>query len=263
MRNINNTFVFYLSSLVVFLFSLGCSTSTEPPSSLLSINTESLTLTQMNNIGFFVITNVGEGELTWSISSKPTWLEVLPVNGKVTNSADTIEVVADIFQSPGNYEDKIVIESNGGSKDISIAFTVQFSIEIFPGMGAAKILLGDTYSKIIGEHGFSDTFVTVFDSAGVIIGHIVQYLNKGLGFYLAGNSLTPEQTNSTSRIILEAPYAGVTQEYIGIGSPLAEVENAFGQPDTVDTTSMFWGYSIGANFYYNSDSASVVKMEVF
>jgi hypothetical protein len=264
MRKINTTFMLYLYSLLVLFIFLRCDTSTDPCCpAILTINTESLALTQMNNIGFFVITNSGEDELSWNITSKPSWLEISKFTGKVTNNADTVEISADILQPAGNYAEKIVVDSNGGLKEISITYTVQFTIEVFPGRGAAKIVINDTYSTIISKHGFSDTFITVFDSVGVIIGHIVQYLDEGLGFYLVGNGLTPEQTDSTLRIILEPPYDGVTEGYIGIGSSLTEVQNAFGQPDTIDTVSKFYGYSIGINFYYNSDSTSVVKMEVF
>jgi hypothetical protein len=263
MNNVYHSLTLCLYSILLFFITLGCNNSTESSQSVLSVDKETLTLSQMNNSGFFEISNAGEDELSWQIISLPDWLNISKVNGRVTDKADTVDVTADIYQSAGYYEGKIAIKSNGGSKQILVTYAVQFSIKVFPGTGAANIFLNDSYNEIIDEHGFSDTFITDFDSTGAIIGHIVQYLNKGLGFYLNGNGLTPQLTDSASRIIMEVPYEGVTENFIGIGSSLTEVQDLLGIADVVDTTSNFWGYSNGINFYYNEDSTIVFKMEVF
>lgn len=265
MDRMRNSLIRDVVIIAVISMSLGCNSDgpTQSKTAVLSVDISSLNFSQMLKVSSIIIANAGEGELKWNISSKPEWLGVSKISGSVTNNADTVITTAHISQPLGNYSGKIIINSNGGTHEIATTLSIRFRIEVFPGMGAAKLTLNETYSEIIQEHGFSDTFTTVFDSSGAIVGHIVDYLAEGLSFFLEGNGLTPEQTDTIKRIILESPYDGVTDKFIGIGSSVTEVQNAYGEPDTINTITNLDGYSIGINFFYNPADTSVIKMEIF
>ncbi len=258
--------VYYFRALCLFaivLIAAGCNNSTEPQMAQISINTNSLSFTQMDSQKIIVISNPGDPALHWTITSKPDWLTVSKFLGEVKSAPDTVLTTAGIQTPVGNYSGKIVIEYNGGIQEISISYSVQFNVAVFPGEEAAEIKLGETYNWIIDVHGFSDTFITVFDNNGAITGHIVLYQSLGIEFLVEGMELTPEFTNPVRRIMLKSPYDGVTDRFVGISNSLREVENAYGTPDAIDSTSGCYEYSAGIRFRYTPGSTFITTIEIF
>ncbi|ODS41136.1 MAG: hypothetical protein A7315_02120 [Candidatus Altiarchaeales archaeon WOR_SM1_79] len=68
-----------------------------------------------------IISNTGEGELSWEIGDKPGWIAVSKSIGKVITGKDTVIVTADVNQQIKTYSGAMSINSNGGSKTITIS----------------------------------------------------------------------------------------------------------------------------------------------
>lgn len=71
------------------------------------------------------ITNIGRGELNWTISENASWISVNPLSGVVTNETDNIIISIDrTGLSVSDYQQSISIVSNGGNVSISITMNV-------------------------------------------------------------------------------------------------------------------------------------------
>ncbi|MEO1263155.1 MAG: hypothetical protein AAFZ15_30375 [Bacteroidota bacterium] len=103
---------------------------------------------------------------------------------------------------------------------------------IIPGQGIAAIKLGDTGQDVFDA--FGSTADSHF-SFGNDYFHFLIYFGEGLTFYLEPNdSETLDLTKKVASMDIYAPFSGTTAEGIGIGSTMAEVKAAYGEPDSED-----------------------------
>jgi N-acetylneuraminic acid mutarotase len=113
----------FLHSLVILIlfFFITCSKESPPE---LRVNADSFTFTACARIEPLIISNSGDGELSWEITDKPDWLETSKSSGMVTTGVDTVIITAEINQELGTYSGTININSNGGNKDVTISLTI-------------------------------------------------------------------------------------------------------------------------------------------
>jgi len=95
---------------------------TIPDEPSLSVSTNSLDFGSSETRLTFDITNVGSGDLAWSVTDNKDWIIVSPTSG--TNYS-TINVSIDRTDlSPGNYSGLLTISSNGGTYNVEISMNV-------------------------------------------------------------------------------------------------------------------------------------------
>ncbi len=71
------------------------------------------------------ITNSGTGELTWSLNTEQTWIEIAALNGSITTETNSIEIkVNRTGLVPGIYNGTINLISNGGNQIVTIAMEI-------------------------------------------------------------------------------------------------------------------------------------------
>jgi N-acetylneuraminic acid mutarotase len=124
------------------LLLIACSKESPPE---LKVSDTALTFTTYPNTKTLVISNNGEGELSWEINNKPSWIELSKSSGKVTSNVDTLMITVDINQAVGTYSGTLSINSNGGNTDVTITLTIGIWQERAPmitkrcGCGAVEI----------------------------------------------------------------------------------------------------------------------------
>ena len=235
----------------------------------LSLNTSSLSFSIDNDEAFLIIKNVGGGELSWDIVGKPDWIDLSQVNGQITTESDTVIVTANTDLDIGDYSGEININSNGGTAVVNISLSIEVKIEIFPGIGAAKMNLGDTYSELIQVYGNPDNrMVWEFYYPGdghYEYWHILYYNSIKAKFTIFSYSSSMYESDNIISISVEYPYDGLTDKLIGIGSSLNEVAVAYGEPPEINTgyTNYYKYESLGINFYYDEGDTLVTKIEVY
>ncbi|GEM_PF-1690143 len=93
--------------------------STEP---ILSVEPTNLKIESKEQTANISITNSGSGNLNWTASTTQSWMNLDPLSGE--NDA-TININVDRQNlSPGDYEGKINIDSDGGSEHVEVIMTV-------------------------------------------------------------------------------------------------------------------------------------------
>ncbi len=91
----------------------------------LIVSADTLDFGEDINSQTFSISNIGNGQLSWELTSNSSWLSVSPNNGNLTSSAETITAsVNRTSLSPGDYFSSISITSNGGNKTIVVYMSV-------------------------------------------------------------------------------------------------------------------------------------------
>lgn len=101
-----------------------CSPTEPEKEPKLSVDPTSVAFTKDANSDILVISNSGDGELSWEINDKPDWLEVSISSGKVTSGKDTVIITANINQAAGTYSGTININSNGGNQVVNISLNI-------------------------------------------------------------------------------------------------------------------------------------------
>ncbi len=210
-----------------------------------------------------VITNSGGNELLWQIESQPAWITVSETNGRVTDKPDEIVVRVDFGKIDyGDYNEDLKITSNGGNHEIVIYLSYHRMLEVFPGVGAARISLGDSYDyikKIYGSYE-GNSYVELPDKR---LKHTIYYYSFGLEFDFVTNSPVLYGTGDNIYMRLAPPYDGLTEQNIGIGSTVDEVITAYGQPDDENTGEHLLLYNTGIAFKYNDTRTKVTGMHIF
>lgn len=101
----------------------GCPSSSMPPK--LSINSSVLNFGTIGVEESIAISNSGGGILEWTVSEDIPWLEPTILSGSTTNKIDRVKLMVDrTGLGPGSYTGKVTIDSNGGSKVVSVAMKV-------------------------------------------------------------------------------------------------------------------------------------------
>ena len=100
----------------------------------LSVSTKALSFGNDTNTLSIDITNTGNGTLEWEINEKVERIECSPMSGKTTNQTSTVVVtVIKDKLGQGNYNDSVVISSNGGSETILVSTSVNgITLEVEP-----------------------------------------------------------------------------------------------------------------------------------
>jgi hypothetical protein len=207
-----------------------------------------------------LVYNHGGNILDWNLAAKPDWIEMSRSNGRVAGVPDTLSVNALIGSLEyRNYTDKILIESNGGNAEVVVDLFFEREIEVFPGVGAARFEIGNSYSLLLEAHG-SPLKAIMEQPSKNELRYFIMYPNKGLTFeFLTDHMLIG--TDPCGRITMESPYSGITDRQIGVGSLLAQVVAAYGPPKSVSTADSTYTYD-GISFQYNADSSFVKKIHI-
>lgn len=255
-------------ALITILFSCGkkesSPTGPENTTPELSVNTSSLSFSIDNDEAFLIITNIGGGELSWNIIGKPEWIDISKVSGQLTNEADTVMVTANTDLDIGDYSGEISINSNGGTAVVNILLSIKAKIEIFPGIGAAKMKLGDTYNELEQLYGNPDSHLYFHYSTGETW-HYLYYNSIKAVFEIFNYSLSFYNNDTIISISVEYPYDGLTDKLIGIGSSLNDIVVAYGEPPEINTgyTNYYKYESLGINFYYDENDTLVTEIKVY
>lgn len=210
-----------------------------------------------------LIMNQGGGELSWEITQAPDWLAFEFTEGKVYNRPEAVPFSAQLRTLDyGEYECKVVIESNGGSYEINVFLIYEREVEVYPGVGAALIELGDTYTMVQNQWGKPDRNWYERPEKTLFIHHF-EYFDIGLHMAVKTNSLILYGSGTVGFIELLPPYDGMTPELIGIGSSVDSLKAAYGEPTSVDQS--YWYYDIGITFVIRSNKVDrmIIKEENF
>ncbi len=207
-----------------------------------------------------LVYNHGGNILDWNLASKPDWIEVSRSNGRVADIPDTLIVNALIegldFK---NYTDKIRFESNGGDAGVIVDLFFERETEIFPGVGAARIEIGNPYQTLMQVHGTPLKSVMEQPSRELLHYYLL-YPAKGLTFEFITDHMMIA-TDACDRITVESPYSGITDRQIGVGSLLSQVVAAYGPPQAISAADSTYEYD-GISFQYSSDSSYVKKIHI-
>ena len=121
----------FLPSLFLIVFLLGCGSDDSNPTSPaanpeISVSTSTLSFDPGETEKSFTISNSGEGNLEWTITTDESWLSITPVSGSTTSESDEVTVIVNRSDiSDGSYDGTITIQSNAGSaKTISVQMVI-------------------------------------------------------------------------------------------------------------------------------------------
>jgi hypothetical protein len=204
-----------------------------------------------------LVYNVGGDFLGWNVVSQPDWVNLSRSFGNVAESPDTVFV-----EAPSPYENRqgtIEIESNGGNSIVAVNLMFERPVEIIPSVGASKIKLGDSYADIKSVHG-NPLYLVYKQVTKTQLHYKALYGNKGLTFEFLTEHMLWE-SDPTNRITVEAPYFGLTENGISVGSTLSQVVSAYGPPPVISTADSSYQYE-GIAFRYDADSTYVRKIHI-
>ena len=126
MKKIKSCFIVILAVSVLIIT---CSNPVESEKPELNVNPTSCTFTKNTNTQILIISNNGNGELSWEINNKPVWLEVSKSSGKITTGRDTVISTANLDQGAGEYSGTMNITSNGGNKEIIVSLNISIWVK--------------------------------------------------------------------------------------------------------------------------------------
>ncbi len=223
----------------------------------LNVSTTVLNLDRHYSYGDLIIENVGGGGLAWEITRRPDWLDFEVLSDIVYRYPQAVPFRVNIRNLDyGDYKDVIQIESNAGSETITTYMSYHREEEVFPGVGAANIELGYAYDRVRKVWGNPDKNWYVRPEKTVFF-HYFIYVDLGLEFYVQNNSPVLYGNGPVGYIKVFAPYDGLTVEkQIGIGSSLAELQTAYGEPTSINGN--FYNYDIGITFEVTDDQVSAM-----
>ena len=80
-----------------------------------------------------------------------------------------------------------------------------------------------------------------------------------LGCLVSLMAYSPSNTDDVYEIRIESPFSGKTEDNIGIGAALSDIENTYGQPEEIFGE---WYYypSIGISFKISNDIVIMIKI---
>lgn len=218
---------------------------------LIDVNIDFFTFSENALTKSLTISNSGEKELEWSIDNKISWLSISPGNGTIDPQGESVLTLnASKYNEPGLYNSTFLISTNGGDKNITVEMDLDFTPEIYIGIGIEGINLNETYESIKTKLGGPDELAQNQLTGSDYTEHIAIYNNLGIGFYFYNTLQTIDDNNETFAIGLTSPYNGVTKMNIGIETPFANVKKCYGQPDEIfDDDNIIYSYtSKGVDF---------------
>lgn len=206
-----------------------------------------------------LIQNSGGGELMWRIDALPGWLQVEVMSGSVFGRSERVPFRARLKNLPyGTFEDKVEISSNGGQSQVKVYLTFEREVEIYPGIGAANVNLGDSYTMVQNRLGKPDH--NWYDRpAKTLFIHHFTYDDIGVHLSVKTNSLILYGSGKVGYIEVHAPYDGMTPELIGIGSTADELTAAYGQPSQENSNQ--WYYDSGITYILQNDKIAAIIIQ--
>lgn len=168
-----------------------------------------------------------------------------------------------LFNNPGIYTVQLIASNNNGSDTVTRNIEVVLPVEIFPGVGAAKIALTDTYESILNLYGDPDWQDAAYPDNG-LTNFAKGWSETGLYCFfadVAGSSL--DEDEKPEQILVQQPYRGVTSEKIGIGSRIADVFYNYGDPDTITNNNQVFEYKGTGIFFAMDDDSTILSISVF
>lgn len=233
-------------SLLVIAYTTGCGengTATPPPVA------PTVVLTASAN-------SITEGEsvtLSWATNNatsvSSTWGSTLfDGTASVSPTADTTYT--------------ITATGPGGTRSQSVTITVTPAAPvqaIVPGDSAGDILLGADYTDIVATIGAPDT------TADFLIWIEAQWADEGYDVFFIDNNSNGvlDAGDLVEDFFLDPPFAGQTEEGIGIGSTRAEVHAALGDPELVDEEGWDSYASLGIDFKYDGTELTSTVTSIY
>jgi PKD repeat protein len=179
-------------------------------------------------------------------------------------STSTSEDAAHSWTSGGSYDVQLIATGPGGNDTISKEVTIN-EVNIFPGEGVRDIELVETWATIEDKMGDDVEYQGYFIDGDGYISHVWESESLGILLFLVSPtaSYSPSSADILYLIALYDNYVGMTEEEIRMGSLLADVVTAYGDPDEYDTTYDSYFYDrLGIRFYYN-ESNIIDQMTVY
>jgi len=243
--------VLYFFTALYALTIFSCSSNPSAPTvAVLTLSKTSMSFSNEKNQDSIVISNDGEEQLSWNITSKPDWLRTSRQSGTLATARDTLTFTADTDRSLGEHTGIVQFSSNGGDKDISVILRINPSIN--PGTSAAGITLGDAYSTVLNKFGNPSQVGFFTDNSNNIVATWANFASKGLWFIMGDSQgITPVSTDNVTQIWIESPFSGVTDRNIGIDSAKSEVTDVYGAPEETGNDQDRYP-SLGITFGYDS-----------
>lgn len=169
------------------------------------------------------------------------------------------------FSLGGTFTVSLKATGDGGENAFTktVEITVDFA-NIFPGVGTSSGFLGNTWAEFkpkLPYLNYEQRAIAV--SSGTIYTEI--YLeNEGVIIYFKSESgsETVNDNDIVTQIHLLSNFNGNTEKGIKMGSPISDVEIAYGTPDYHDTEAGSYDYNSGIAFYYN-ESKIIDYMIIF
>lgn len=206
--------------------------------------------------------NMGTSKLEFQIGSIPEWIRVDTTAGAFVEGPAQIRCIADpSTMTYGEYSNQIEISSNAGAKSITVLFTYDRLIEVYPGYAVARINLGDTVGEIRNRLGDPD-WIGYDQQPDRSLIHRIRYYDLGLTIYFHSDLLELHTNKRNSGLLVENPYDGITEEEIGIGSPRDSVIAIYGEADLLSGEENSAEYSMGIRFEFD-ESDHVINMRIF
>jgi hypothetical protein len=209
--------------------------------------------------------NEGGREIDWSVTSHPSWIVLSQDSGTVYALPEEVDVKIDVSTIVyGLYKEKIVIHSNAGDAEVLVNFLYERQIEVFPGVGAGDVAIGDTYLTMTHVHSDPPIYGTP-EIPGKMVQLFAKYPSEGLTFkFVPSTTLAAGfDYKKVQSIYMYPPYDGLTEKNIGIGSAFADVLTAYGDPQEIISDKDIVIYSTGIAIYLDKTMTTVTGMSVF
>jgi hypothetical protein len=98
---------------------VGCSgDSTQPP--ILQVRPTEVNVAQGDTVGAFTLSNVGRGDLSWSLRTQAPWIRFERASGTTSTSEELSFLVDRLLYNGGPHEAPIEVSSNGGNANVGV-----------------------------------------------------------------------------------------------------------------------------------------------
>ena len=250
-----------LTTLTCLFFLIGCD-STSPQADILT-DAQNLAFSDEIDQDTLILRNDGDAPGDWRVIQHPSWLQTNKTNGTLEpGQTEAVTLTADLNQDVGMYDDLMLLEIDGNEISIMASLVITRAIDIFPGLGAGGLEIGDSYSKVINSYGTSSSQLGLPIDGGFL--HLVRYDDQGIDFFaLSGNGILISSSPIVGMNIYD-PYNGVTIERIGVESSLDELTMAYGQPDEIDRDFRSYSYrTLGISPRYDIGEQYIEEILIF
>jgi hypothetical protein len=220
--------------LLILLITSSIFTSCKDDAELI-VDITSISLSEDNTSQQILITNAGDKDLEWTISSNAEWVIFSNESGTLSTGSTSVMIGASTAIAPGDYSATITIASNGGGANVSVSLTVIDKIAIFPGDGLVQVELGDDSKEIrenIGQPG--NIYHTLLDEVQKVYVHEYSYFELGISCFFLNQSKNQIADNDEAfYFMVYEPFFGETVDSIGLSSSLSDVQNLYGITEEV------------------------------